>query len=191
MGIRAGFCSYSCQRSGIGSSEGTVVKMTSHAEHRRTAGMASPVQTVATVVGLGFLAVGILGFIPGVTTDLDTITFAGHDSDAMLLGAFQVSVLHNVVHMLFGVVGLALGRAATTARYYLVGGGAIYLLLWLYGLIIDRDSTANFVPVNSADQWLHLGLAAVMIALGVVLGTGSTSSTSGAHQDDRGSGPII
>lgn len=152
--------------------------------------MASPVQTAATVTGLGFLVVGILGFVPGVTTDFDTMTFAGHESEAMLLGAFQVSVLHNVVHLLFGVVGLVLARTATAARGYLIGGGIVYLALWIYGAVIDHDSSANFVPVNMADQWLHLGLAALMVLLGIALGTRSTTKTD-SHPVDPGQGPSI
>src|SRR5690625_4974402 len=66
----------------------------------------SAVSAVAGVFGAVFLLVGILGFVPGITQNLDTIMFAGHHSEAALLGLFQVSVLHNVVHLLFGVVGL-------------------------------------------------------------------------------------
>jgi hypothetical protein len=113
-----------------------------------------------------FLLVGILGFIPGITTDYDTMQFAGHESEAKLFGIFQVSILHNIVHILFGVVGFALARTAANARMYLIGGGAIYLVLWLYGLVVGDESAANFVPVNSADDWLHLVLALGMIALG-------------------------
>jgi hypothetical protein len=116
-----------------------------------------------------FLLVGVLGFIPGITTDYDTMEFAGHESEAMLFGVFQVSVLHNIVHLLFGVAGLAMARNVVTARTFLVGGGVIYAVLWLYGLIVDRDSGANFVPVNTADNWLHLGLAVGMIALGLLI----------------------
>ena len=54
--------------------------------------------------------------------------------------------------------------------YGLIGGGAIYLVLWLYGLLIDKDSQANFVPLNTADDWLHFVLGLGMIALGVALG---------------------
>ncbi len=96
--------------------------------------------------------------------------FAGHGSMALLLGLFQVSVLHNIVHLLYGVAGLAVSRQARTATAYLIGGGAIYLVLWLYGLVIDKQSGANFVPLNSADDWLHFGLGVGMIALGYLLG---------------------
>ncbi|WP_336317625.1 DUF4383 domain-containing protein [Streptomyces lavendofoliae] len=129
----------------------------------------TPVQQAALLVGAVFLLVGVLGFIPGITTNYDTLKFAEHHSEAKLLGVFQVSILHNIVHLLFGVAGIAMARAASTARTFLIGGGAIYLVLWLYGLIIDHDSAANFVPVNSADNWLHFVLGIGMIALGVLL----------------------
>ncbi|MBB4689892.1 uncharacterized membrane protein YuzA (DUF378 family) [Actinoplanes abujensis] len=121
------------------------------------------------MVSVVFVLVGLAGFIPGVTTNYSDMTFAGHHSDAHLLGVFQVSVLHNIVHLLFGVAGLALARTASGARNFLIGGGAIYLVLWLYGLVVGQDSSANFVPVNNADDWLHLGLGLGMIALGLLL----------------------
>ena len=129
----------------------------------------SPVQWGALLVGIVFLAVGILGFVPGVTTNYDSLSFAGHHSGAMLLGIFAVSILHNIVHLLFGIAGIAMSRTPASARTYLIGGGVIYLVLFVYGLVIDHDSSANFVPVNSADNWLHLVLGVGMIALGFVL----------------------
>jgi hypothetical protein len=96
------------------------------------------------------------------------MSFAGHHSEAKLLGIFQVSILHNIVHLLFGAAGLAMARTVSGARTYLIGGGAIYLVLWLYGLVIDQNSAANFVPVNGADNWLHLLLGVGMIALGLL-----------------------
>ncbi|GGQ75104.1 DUF4383 domain-containing protein [Couchioplanes azureus] len=137
-------------------------------DRARTASRRSLVQTAALAVGVVFLLVGVLGFIPGITTGYDTMTFAGHESDAALLGIFEVSVLHNIVHLLFGVAGVAMARTAPGARLYLLGGGAIYLVLWLYGLIIDHDSAANFVPVNTADDWLHFLLGIGMIGLGLL-----------------------
>lgn len=127
------------------------------------------VQTAAMVVAVVFLVVGIAGFIPGVTTDYEGMTFAGHESTAMLLGVFHVSILHNIVHLLFGIVGVVMARTVTGASAFLIGGGVIYAVLWLYGLLIDHDSAANFVPLNTADNWLHLFLAVGMIGLGVAL----------------------
>ncbi|MDB1086294.1 DUF4383 domain-containing protein [Streptomyces sp. ACA25] len=129
----------------------------------------SPVSLAALLVGVVFLLVGLLGFVPGITTDYDTMEFAGHESEAMLLGIFQVSILHNIVHLGFGVAGVLMSRASSTARIFLIGGGAIYLVLWIYGLVIDHESDANFIPVNTADDWLHFVLGVGMIALGLIL----------------------
>jgi hypothetical protein len=129
----------------------------------------SPAQLVATIVGLLFLVVGVLGFIPGITAHYSDMSFAGHMSDAKLLGLFQVSVLHNIVHLLFGIAGLAMARTPASSVTYLVAGGVIYLVLWIYGLVIDMGSSANFVPVNNPDNWLHFVLGAGMVAAGLVL----------------------
>ena len=140
-----------------------------HARARRNpADGRAPVRRAATGVGVIFLVIGVLGFVPGVTSNFGGLSLAGHQSDARLFGVFQVSVLHNVVHLLFGVAGLAMSRTVTGARTFLVGGGAIYLVLWLYGLVVDQRSGANFVPVNGADNWLHLLLGVGMIALGLL-----------------------
>ncbi|MGW4475601.1 DUF4383 domain-containing protein [Nonomuraea sp. NPDC004354] len=129
----------------------------------------SPVQLAALVVGAVFLLVGVLGFIPGITTHYHALAVAGPGSGALLLGLFQVSVLHNVVHLLFGVAGILLARTWAGARGYLIVGGVVYLLLWVYGLLIGHHSPANFVPVNMADNWLHLFLGLGMVALGFLL----------------------
>lgn len=138
------------------------------AGHHRTS-----IETTALAVGAVFALVGILGFIPGVTTNYAEMSFAGPDSGAMLLGVFQVSILHNIVHLLIGAAGLLMGRTVPQSRYFLIGGGAVYLVLWLYGLLIDQGSAANFVPLNTADNWLHLVLGVAMVALGLILGRGT------------------
>lgn len=127
---------------------------------------ATNVQKAALLVGVVFLLVGILGFIPGITSNYDQLLFAGHNSDALLLGVFEVSVLHNVVHLVFGILGIALARTFSGARNFLIWGGVIYLVLWIYGIVVGPDSTANFVPLNNADNWLHLLLGIAMIGLG-------------------------
>jgi len=130
-----------------------------------------PIERAAQLVAITFLLVGIAGFIPGITSNLyDGLELAGHEGDAELLGIFHVSVLHNVVHLLFGVAGLALSRTRDGARLFLLGGGAVYLVLWLYGLVIDKTSDANFVPLDAADNWLHFVLGVAMIGLALALG---------------------
>ena len=81
----------------------------------------TPVQKAALAVDAVFLAVGLLGSVPGSTTNDDQLTFAGHHFVAALLGIFNVSVLHNLVHLLFGVAGIVLARTFNSARSYLTG----------------------------------------------------------------------
>ncbi len=122
----------------------------------------TPVQTAARLVGVVFLLVGIAGFIPGITTNLyDGLDFAGDGSEAELLGLFQVSVLHNIVHALFGV-GIFMAATPSGARTFLIGSGAIYLVLFLLGLL----GGADWVPSNDADDWLHLVLGIGLLGLG-------------------------
>ena len=137
-----------------------------------------PLQLGALASGALFLVVGILGFVPGVTTNYSELRFAGHESEAQLLGIFKVSVLHNIVHLLFGVLGILASRTVRDSRYFLIGGGIVYLLLTVYGVAIDHGSDANFVPINTADNWLHLVLAIGMIGAGVVLGRTRAPATS-------------
>lgn len=150
----------------------------------RPSGPRPRVQVAALAVAGAFLLIGVLGFIPGITTDYGELAFAGHHSEARLLGLFQVSILHNAVHLLFGLAGLVLARTIAGARLFLAGGGAVYLALWLYGLAIeavDAEGGANILPVNSADNWLHLALGFGMLALGLLLsnqvGTGGRLDT--------------
>ncbi len=131
-------------------------------------GAAGFLRLVAGTYGVVFLLVGILGFIPGITTHYSDLSFAGHMSEAKLIGIFQVSVLHNLIHLAYGVVGLAVAARPRPAALYLLLGGIVYAVVWLYGLVVEHDSDANFVPLNSADNWLHLVLAVTMVALGVV-----------------------
>ncbi|KAA1429328.1 DUF4383 domain-containing protein [Nocardioides antri] len=145
----------------------------------RTSITASPLQTMAAVVAAVFLLVGVAGFVPGLTTNVDDLEFAGHKSSAELLGVFQVSILHNIVHLLFGIAGLVMARTWSGARAFLIGGGAIYALLFVYGLVVDHKSDANFVPLNDADNWLHLVLAIGMLAIGLALGNRRTTDVGG------------
>jgi hypothetical protein len=136
----------------------------------------SAVQSVAMLFGVVFLLVGILGFIPGITSNYDEMAFAGEDSRAELLGIFQVSILHNIVHLLFGIAGLALARTYEGARTYMIGGGVIYLALWILGLVGGGD----WIPANDADHWLHFALGVVMIGLGFLTSRERATTTTAA-----------
>src|SRR6266536_1290721 len=123
-------------------------------------------QFLAALVGLIFVVVGILGFVPGFTTHYGDMSFAGHGSGAKLFSVFQTSVLQNLIHLAFGVAGLALARTVDGARNYLRGGGVVYLVLWLVGVV----GAGHWIPTNTADNWLHFVLGIGMIALGYAAG---------------------
>ena len=142
----------------------------------------SDLQKAAFVFGIVFLVVGVIGFIPGLTTDYSRLTtFDGEG--ARVLGLFGVNWLENVAHLLYGAAGLALARTWQSARLYFIVGGIVYLILWIYGLVIDLDSAANFLGLNTAGNWLHFVLGVVMLGVGLVLGrreTGEAGRTSAA-----------
>ena len=71
------------------------------------------------------------------------------------------------MHLLFAVAGIALAASPRASRLYLIIGGLAYLVVWLYGLIAVGNEQLNFLPVNNADNWLHLGLAIGMVLLGI------------------------
>ncbi len=123
---------------------------------------ATPAQRLALAFGAAFLVAGVLGFVPGVTTNLGELELAGDDSGAELLGLFQVSVLHNVVHLLFGV-GVVASRRHASSLQDLLTAGVLYAVVLAYGLLVQGDGTEDFLPTNAADDWLHAALAAALV----------------------------
>ena len=119
-----------------------------------------PAQLLALAIGVVYTLVGIAGFF---VTGFDN--FAA-ETDKTLLG-FEVNPLHNIVHLLIGLAGLALWRRLDTARTYgwLLAAG--YGLAFIYGLFAAGNRDINFLSLNGADNILHLvsALAGVAIAL--------------------------
>lgn len=127
------------------------------------------VQGAAMLMGAVLLLIGLAGFIPGITSGYDGLAWWGHESTAQLFGMFTVSVAHNVVHLAAGAAGFLLARSYSAARAYLLGGGLIFLGLWVYGVSIDRAGPTNVLPVDNAGNWLHFALGVVMVTLGLTL----------------------
>jgi hypothetical protein len=119
----------------------------------------SSIQRVATVSGIVFLAVSALGFAAGA---------GGHPmmnmSTGMLLGLFPVNVLHNAVHMAFGVWGVWAGWSVRRSIAYALGSGAAYLVLAICGMITPQ--LLGIVPIGGYDVVLHLVLAVVLAGAG-------------------------
>jgi Domain of unknown function (DUF4383) len=122
----------------------------------------TPAQSAALLAGLVLVSLGILGFVPAISANRGSFAFAGHGSHTTLIGEFQISVLGNLVHILLGLAGIALAGTDAGARRYLTGGGAAFLVLWALGIA----NVGGWVPLNAADDWLHLGLGVALIGLG-------------------------
>jgi hypothetical protein len=126
------------------------------------------IQKAAMLFGIVFLVVGIAGFIPGITTNYDELTAFDHEG-AKIFGIFGTNILENIAHLAFGVAGLALASSWAGSKNYFIWGGLIYLVLWIYGLLIDESSAANFMGLNNPAHWLHFVLGVTMVAVGFLL----------------------
>jgi len=115
---------------------------------------------LALLVGAVFVLVGVLGFIPALSPE---------HSDGMryLLGLFMVGGVHNVVHLLSGIVALWAGMTSEkAARLYFLIFGSIYALVTIIGFI-QGDTVLGLFHVNQADNFLHLALAVVTLGIGL------------------------
>jgi hypothetical protein len=140
----------------------------SHQKRRIYTGLLA-VQSAAVLVAAAFLLIGVLGFVPVITTHLDTMQLAGHGSGALLFDVFAVSVVHNLIHIALGIAGLLLASSYARARAYLLGGGSLFIGAWIWGLFLHRGDPANVLPLNNSDNWLHLGIGVTMILLALTL----------------------
>jgi len=98
-----------------------------------------------------------------------------------VLGIFQVSFLHNIVHLLLGAAGIAQSRFSYSARRYLRIAGGLAAVLWIFGLLVAPASMANFLPLNGADDWAYFVLAIVMIGLSFLSGEVTPAATRTAR----------
>lgn len=112
-------------------------------------------KTFAKIFGVVFLAVGVLGFVPGITNDY------------MMLGIFHVNAVHNVVHLLSGAVALFAGFSSTNfARIYFRVFGVVYAAVALLGFVVGDGMLLGLISNNLADTLLHVVIAAAALYLG-------------------------
>ncbi len=117
-------------------------------------------KNLAVVFGIVFLAIGILGFVPGVTT-----------SDGLLLGIFQVSPLHNAIHILSGIAALLGAKSDQYAKMYFLVFGTVYALVAIVGLV-QGNTVLGLIDVNPADNILHVVLAVAILGAGLFIKPG-------------------
>ena len=120
----------------------------------------TPAQLYSLAFGLTLLAVGVIGFF--VNSSFDTGSSVQGDE----LIVFEVNGWHNLVHIASGLLGLALARNADSGRLFALGFGAVYLLVTIWGFA-DGNDVLSLIPVNTADNFLHLAIAVVGITAGL------------------------
>jgi hypothetical protein len=130
----------------------------------------TPAQLYALLFGAVLLAVGVIGFV----VDASFETGGGVQGDELLL--FEVNGWHNLVHIASGALGLALAGSRAGARLFALGFGAVYLAVTVWGFV-DGDSVLGLLPVNTADNFLHLAIA----LLGLGAGLASSPEPAGHH----------
>lgn len=120
-----------------------------------------PIRGFAWVYGLVFLAAGLSGFVPGMSPahmhDGVTVTTASR----LAMGLFPVNVIHNLVHIIFGIWGLAAATRFVAARSYARSVAIIYAVLAVMGFVPGANVMFGLAPLYGNDIWLHVILAAV------------------------------
>lgn len=122
--------------------------------------MTTTLQKLAGVFGVIFILIAILGFIApgGLVMAMDPTT-------GMALGIFPVNLLHNIVHLLFGIWGLVASRSWSGSKTFFTVGGIIYVVLTGVGFL--SPTGFSLVPLGGADIWLHAVLAIAMLGIGL------------------------
>ncbi len=116
----------------------------------------SPARLYASLVGAALVIFGILGFFY-------SSSFGSPGEVDKVFGVFAVNGWENVLHVLTGTLGLSV--AGFASRRYALGLGAIYLALAFWGFALgDGEAILGFLPVDTADNLLHLVLGALGVA---------------------------
>jgi hypothetical protein len=125
-------------------------------------------RTFALIFGIAFLAIGASGFIPGLLApphpghpDMAVDSFYGQ-----ALGLFPVNILHNIVHLLFGVWGIIAYKSLAAAKNYARSVAIAYAVLTIAGFIPGLSTMFGLVPLFGNDIWLHALLAIVAAYFG-------------------------
>ena len=133
-------------------------------------------QVYALTLGAVLVLVGILGFL------VEPSFGVGDSAQRGTLIVFDINGWHNVVHLLSGLVGLAMAGTAAKARLFAIGYGAVYVLVTILGFVVgDGGLLLSLIPINTADNLLHVVIALTGIAIGLSSPAGSPGRTVPQH----------
>ena len=136
----------------------------------------SPNRIVAVIAGAIFVLIGLLGFF--VTSSVAFVSTQG----ALFLG-FEVNPLHNIVHILLGGILLYAGmRSVNLSKRVNTSVGAIFLIVGIIGLFVT-NTEMNILALNTADNILHFVAAVLLLAVGLALDKGTSTSLSGSRNN--------
>jgi len=125
-------------------------------------------RTFALVLGIVFLLAGASGFIPGllhpVPADAPPLSVA--TGYGLVMGLLPVNLLHNLVHILFGILGVVAFAGLFAPRVYAQIVAVTYGLLVVLGLFPATYTLFGLVPIYGNDVWLHLVLGGVAAYFG-------------------------
>ena len=136
--------------------------------------MKTLVQKVAMVFGIGFLIATVAGFLATGMSNMDPDPATAPRA----LGMFPVNVVHNIVHLVFGIWGLVASRTFDGARAYCRIAGVIYLVLFVLGFVAPTGF--GLVPLGGTDPWLHLVLGAPLAYFGFTARAATDRASVGA-----------
>jgi hypothetical protein len=125
-------------------------------------------QMFSRLLGIVFVIVGVAGFIPGLTPAHVHPDLRVQAASGMELGLFPVNVLHDIIHIAFGVWGIVAASSFDAARAYARVVAIAYALLTVLGLIPATNTTFGLVPIYGHDIWLHALLALAAAYFGFV-----------------------
>ena len=111
----------------------------------------------AALAGAVYVAVGIAGFIPGLTQPpaADAPGLAVDAGYGYLFGLFPINVVHNVVHLAIGLWGLISYSSWSASRAFARGLTILYAILAVMGLIPALNTLFGLAPLFGHDIWLH------------------------------------
>lgn len=135
-----------------------------------------PAQKFALIIGIVYLVMGVMGFIPVLVSQPATESAAQQSAIAgelgYLMGLFPVNGAHNVIHIATGLIGIVAAIALDSSRFFAGQLGIYYTALAVLGMIPVANTVFGLFPIYGLDVLLH----GVTGLLGIFFGFFATPS---------------